>query len=96
MISLIERLEREIDKKEAQIIDLELSIMKKKEENETLDKFFDSRLKEYYRKILEYKYRDGNSNIEICTKLNISEAKLVRDKEKVIEKVSRWEESFLS
>ncbi|MGU8449416.1 hypothetical protein V1657_11615 [Clostridium perfringens] len=96
MINLIDKLEREIEKKEAQIVDLELSIMKNKEDNETLDKFFDENLNEYYRKLLEYKYRDRKYNIEICTELNISETKLVRDKEKIIEKVSKWEESFLS
>ncbi|HAT4162133.1 hypothetical protein ACSW9V_10390 [Clostridium perfringens] len=96
MINLIEKLEREIEKREAQIVDLELSIMKRKEDNKTLDKFFDGRLKDYYRKLLEYKYRDGDSNIEICEKLSISETKLVKDKKKIIERVSRWEDSFLS
>lgn len=96
MINLIERLEREIEKKEGKIVDLELSIMKMKEDNKSLDKFFDSRLKEYWRKLLEYKYGDGDSNIEICEKLNISETKLVKDKKKIIERVSRWGDSFLS
>lgn len=96
MINLIDKLEREVEKKEAQIVDLELSIMKNKEDNETLDKFFGENLNEYYRKLLEYKYRDGDSNIEICNKLSVSETKLVKDKKKIIERVSRWEESFLS
>lgn len=96
MINLIDKLEREIEKKESRIVDLELLIMKRKEDNKKLDKFFDSRLKDYYRKLLEYKYRDNNSNIEICEKLNISESKLTKDKKKIIEKVSRWGENFLS
>ncbi|WP_075809909.1 hypothetical protein [Clostridium perfringens] len=96
MINLIEKLEREIEKKEGKIVDLELSIMKMKEDNKSLDKFFDSRLKDYWRKLLEYKYGDGDSNIEICEKLNISETKLVKDKKKIIERVSRWGDSFLA
>ncbi|XZM32793.1 hypothetical protein ACSXAY_12820 [Clostridium perfringens] len=96
MISLIERLEREIEKKEVQIVDLELLIMELKEENKPLEKFFDSRLKDYFRKLLEYKYRDGDLNIEICEKLNISETKLTKDKKKIIERVSRWGDSFLA
>lgn len=96
MINLIERLERQIEKKEAEIVDLELFIMKRKEDNKTLDKFFDGRLKDYYRKFLEYKYRDGDSNIEICENLSISETKLVKNKKKIIERVYRWEDSFLS
>lgn len=95
MINIIERLEREIEKKEAQIIDLELFIMESKEKNETLDDYI-GWLSEQHRKFLEYKYRDKLKNWEIANNLNISEVTCTRMKNELVEDVARWEESFLA
>ena len=95
MINLIERLEREIEKKESQIIDQELLIMESKEKNATLDDYI-KWLGEEARKFLEYRYRDKFKSWEIANRLNISAATCTRMKNDLIEDVARWEGSFLS
>lgn len=95
MINLIERLEREIEKKEALIVDLELFIMDSKEKNETLDDYI-RWLGEESRKFLEYRYRDKLKNWQIANKLSISGATCTRMKNDLVEDVARWEGSFLS
>ncbi|PWW84219.1 hypothetical protein CYK95_04915 [Clostridium perfringens] len=94
MINLIERLEREIEKKEEQIVDLELFIMESREENKILDDYV-GWLGENHRKFLEYKYKNKLRNWEIANNLNISEVTCTRMKNDLIKDVARWQENLL-
>lgn len=94
MINLIERLEREIDKKETQIVELELFIMESKEKNKILDDYI-GWLSESHRKFIEYKYKNKLKNWEIANNLNVSEVTCTRMKNDLIKDVARWQENLL-
>ena len=94
MIQIIDRLEREIVDNTKEIERLEELIRKINKDNKIIEvniKWLGKEQLNY----LECKYKDELKNWEIANKLNVSEVTCTRIRNKLIEDVSKWEDSLL-